>query len=720
MPKRKKTNNQRLIDGFAKITMIVIVLFFIAFFFTTNKRAESSSYKSKIQVGNNWEDNTVRSEYNFSVPKSQAELVKETNSSGKVPNHFIRENSVPDSVKQIIDFIINAIPVEKEDVSINLDIDAALIADILELKEKDRKILLASMKRDLQRFVNKVYDKGYISLDKEDNKYKALIVQIPPKDKYYYKISNIYDEADVIKLYDKMLVKKYNKKYLPFLNYLLNEITIPDLVFDKKLTDDAIELAVRNITKTKYFIHKKEVLITKGDVISEEQHQKLSAYYNIRNAEKEDRSKVRVIIGNIGHGWILFLLIILYIVFLRKDIWNDNFMLSMFLSFSVITTFLAWLSERCAFSLPLEYLIFLPAFVLLINILIDARAAIVFALINALMIAGIANNDYVLGTTYLISCGITAYSFRNIKSFTSVFQSIILIIIGFALPIMLLGFETHTDQNVLLGRIAVSSINGVISPIIVFVVLIIFNKAGLLWRFNTDLELFTFDNKEHPLLKMMQEKAPGSYQHTLAVANLAEECAVAIGANADLTRVGAYYHDIGKALKAEYYTENQKGAIPNKHNFLSPRQSTVIIKEHVEKGMVLAKKYKLPKRISDFILMHHGTSFIKHFYAKAIEKYDRVDDSFYRYKGPKPQNKETAILMLCDASEAISRISNLTLEQLEEIIEKNIQEKINDHQLDDSGLTLKDIRTIKQVIANTILGMIHKRTTYKSIPEKKA
>ena len=220
-------------------------------------------------------------------------------------------------------------------------------------------------------------------------------------------------------------------------------------------------------------------------------------------------------------------------------------------------------------------------------------------------------------------------------------------------------------------------------------------------------------------MKKMNEIALGTYQHTMNVANLAERCAIEIGANPLLTRVGAIFHDIGKIAKPEYFTENQK-EIRNKLELMSPKKAAEIVKQHVSDGIALGKQYKIPNRILDFIPMHHGTSLIKHFYAKALEEAgpnEKVLENDFRYPGPKPKSKETAILMICDSSEAISKVQNLTQEEIMDMLKKNIYEKFTDGQFSESHLTFNDLVKIEDTVSKNLMG-IHQRTQYKEIPDQ--
>ncbi len=241
----------------------------------------------------------------------------------------------------------------------------------------------------------------------------------------------------------------------------------------------------------------------------------------------------------------------------------------------------------------------------------------------------------------------------------------------------------------------------------------------------TDVRLLELTGIKHKVLKELEEKAPGTYQHSLNVAKLAESAAQAIGANYLLVRAGAYYHDIGKILKAKYYSENQ--VTPEEthiHNNISPNMSLLLVRNHVKEGMELAKKYHLPQKIIEFIPQHHGTSLIKYFYQQALKQYNEsesnvpVREEDYRYLGPKPQSVEAAIVMLADGVEATatSKLSqpHISEDDIRRIVHETIVEKFNDGQLDECPLTLRDLHNISESFVTTLMSRFHFRVDYPS------
>jgi putative nucleotidyltransferase with HDIG domain len=236
----------------------------------------------------------------------------------------------------------------------------------------------------------------------------------------------------------------------------------------------------------------------------------------------------------------------------------------------------------------------------------------------------------------------------------------------------------------------------------------------------SDLRLTEFDNINHPLLRELALRAPGTYQHTMLVSQLAENAAIAIGAKALLAKVGAFFHDVGKLTVPMDFIENQPTDVANVHDALTPLESAERIRNHVLMGIDLARAHHLPEQIVDFIPAHHGTMRISFFYDRAIAANSTggvVDETMFRYPGPKPHTKETAILMLADASEAVARsVASSTLEPtfegIESALEKLVRARFADGQLDECDLTMRDLTIITNVFARLLVGLHHTRINY--------
>ncbi len=261
-----------------------------------------------------------------------------------------------------------------------------------------------------------------------------------------------------------------------------------------------------------------------------------------------------------------------------------------------------------------------------------------------------------------------------------------------------------------IGGILSGMLGGALSPV-----------AEFLGGYTTDIKLLELSSLERPLLRELSLQAPGTWNHSMVVGQMCEMAAEAINANPYLARVGAYYHDIGKVKKPAYFVENQLGR-ENRHDKLTPSMSALIIKAHVKDGIEMAEQVRLPKSVSDFIAQHHGTSLIEYFYEKALkeaEPGDLVDESHYRYPGPKPQTKEAGLLMLADAVEAASRtLSDPTPAKIQGLVQKMINKIFSSGELGESNLTLKDLHKIAKSFTRVLSAIYHRRIEYSEPAEK--
>jgi putative nucleotidyltransferase with HDIG domain len=261
--------------------------------------------------------------------------------------------------------------------------------------------------------------------------------------------------------------------------------------------------------------------------------------------------------------------------------------------------------------------------------------------------------------------------------------------------------------------------NGIFSGVVALGLLPFIENA---FKVITMFGLSELGDYNQPLLKKLHEVAPGTFEHSLKVSNLAEPAAEAIGANPILARVGALYHDIGKIKRPLFFVENQTySGIENPHDKRTPRESKMYITSHTKDGLAYAKEYHLPDVIQDFIIQHHGDSLVSYFYNKAVseEGAENVHEEQFRYTGPRPNTKETAIVMIADAVESASRtLKDQSQEEIEALINRLIQDRLNDNQLSDSPLTLKDIKVVSATLSRVLRSVFHKRIKYQETNEE--
>ncbi|MEO6398498.1 MAG: HDIG domain-containing metalloprotein [Tepidiformaceae bacterium] len=266
-------------------------------------------------------------------------------------------------------------------------------------------------------------------------------------------------------------------------------------------------------------------------------------------------------------------------------------------------------------------------------------------------------------------------------------------------------------SNVDLSWIALAAgLNGLASAILAIGAFVI---LSLVLGITTRIQLMELAQSDHPLLRRLQDEAPGTYHHSMLVGALAERAASAIGADALFVRVGAYYHDIGKLAQPAHYVENTLEGVPNPHDTLEPAQSAGIIRDHVSNGLEIARRYHIPPAVRDFIPQHHGTRLVTYFYRRATEGGARIDPTAFRYGGPRPQSKETAVVMLADSCEAIARArQQSTHPTLEELIDSVIAERLAEGQLDECDITMRELQTIASSFKATLRAVYHPRVQY--------
>ncbi|KKE80713.1 hypothetical protein WH51_01120 [Bacilli bacterium VT-13-104] len=369
------------------------------------------------------------------------------------------------------------------------------------------------------------------------------------------------------------------------------------------------------------------------------------------------------------------------------------------------------------------YIVPIATSALLLKLLINERMAFVMAIIYAILAGFIFNGKITgylnaeAGLYILISQVAGLYFLMNVKDRTAILKSGLGIMVVNTMTVLLfifLSFEKYSIQDLFI-QLGFAMFAAFLSAVLT-IGLLPFFEAGL--NMLSDVKLLQLSNPNQPLLKKLLTEAPGTYHHSVMVANLSETACEAIGANGLLARVGAYYHDIGKTVKPHYFVENQL-SIQNPHDFISPKQSAEIIIRHPYDGANYLKKYKMPKEIIDIALQHHGTSLLKYFYFKEKEKNNHVKELDFRYPGPKPQTKEAAIINICDSVEAAVRsLKEPTEEKIEDIITSIIHDRMSDGQLDESPLTLKELKIIQQTLFDTLKGIFHSRIQYPKEEEK--
>lgn len=710
---------------FSQKSVRIIFMFLIVVltgFLFPNQRAinENGEDVRQVNIGVLWMNESIKAEFPFAIIRPESEIERE-------------KEKVLQSTPTICVEIPNARSEAEAKVAALLQISEGKLQESGILNDNATKMLL-SFSQQKRSTITQIIQKYRSELINTYYESKPLISGIIPMltDTVFIRSekgidmpmvkSSFADSSQMRNQLSELFADKLKMQETELVVNILIGVLRPRYEVSKTLTQELKVNRLASIPRTLGIVRTGEVLIRKGERFDRMSALKVQSYVNNRGNSDVTTYSWSILLGSIGHSLLIFSMMILYLYFIRPIIFAHHQQLFGLLGIILIAPIFSWLTVYMNSTYPLEYAVIVPALSMLIAILFDSRTAFYSTVVMSLLIAGVRGSDYSVGLAMMIGGMVAAYSVRDIQARTQLFTSIAYVFLGMSVSIASIGAERSLSWTEIYPQLIVAGINAVFSPIFTFGVLYLIERV---FPVTTDLKIDEYDSLEHPLLIEMNEKAPGTFQHTMTIARLAESAAHAIHANALLAKVGALYHDIGKIPKAEYYVENQIN-IENKHNHLPPKKSASIIKEHVQDGIGLAKEYKLPQRIIDFIPMHHGTMLVKHFYAKAIELSQRgegptiVKEEDYRYEGPKPNTKETGILMLADAAEAVVRLNNAeTKEDIEIILQGIINDRMLDGQMDECPLTIAEINEIKESFIKNLLGMRHHRVTYKEIPEMK-
>lgn len=498
--------------------------------------------------------------------------------------------------------------------------------------------------------------------------------------------------------------------------------TLPNVFYLAKETDHRKEMAEAQVNASKGMIPRGMELVSQGSIVTKDILERLEALQNALQKEEGSRHVTAL------YGHILFLAIIISLFFLyfyffqfgrirnRKELWSIIALVVLQLgTFAVIHYFSAYI-QKVTPSLPQDFdVIWFYPFILspvIATVLYDRQLGTIFAAFSAAFLGMLSGYDL---STAILAFGISwagLHGLNRIRYRSQFIWSILEALIAFAcaLAIQLL-LRNRFQMDIFLPTLLAGTINIVFCSAVSSVLLI--HLAERIFGITTDLTLMELSDFNRSALKRISDLAPGTFHHSIQVANLAEKVADEIGANSLLVRTMALYHDMGKTMRPEFFTENQKQGL-NPHKSLPPLESARIIINHVSQGVELAKEYNLPSVIMDGIMQHHGTGVVQYFYLEA-KKNDpentRIED--FTYPGPKPQSKETAILMISDVIEASSRaMPEPTPEKLKDLINTTINARLNEGELSESGLNLRDLSRLSEAFLQSLDGTYHTRVKY--------
>ena len=691
------------------LTLLICTLFYPSFI----QNSDSANLHTSNIIGILWNEPTLIAQKDFAVLKSEEiyEKEREKAASEVLPVFQKSSHSTSNELQRALTDIRLYSP--------SRTLSAKNIAFLESIPLIDKKQHLATLEKILISTAAICEKHVFINASAAAFSQNEIALKVNALDEMVLSKNNTVDSQWIRAYISKIITREIGENAIDEFTDIVFRSLSPTAIYSAQLTEEAKKLAQQSVPRYSTIIKRGETIVVTGQRITKDIQAKLNSYNKNRFILMDRSVSWLMVIGNFGYMSVIYSILGLFLYFLRPRIFNDNLQFGGLNLALIIVAGLAWVSVILPSQLPLQYAVIIPSLAMIAAILFDSRTAFYTTLTMALTAAGVRGNDFDIGLSMLSAGMLGAYTVRDVQNRTQIFRSIFFIFIGFAVPILSLACIKIIEINSLLEQLLIIALHSAFAPLITFGLLFIVERV---FNITTNLRLQEFDNLTHPLLTELSEKAPGTYQHTLTIARIAEQAATIIGADALLTKVGAFYHDIGKIAKAEYFIENQIN-MDNKHNRLPPKKSASIIRDHVQDGIELAQEYKLPNRIINFIPTHHGTLLIKHFYAEALEDAQEqgkeINENDFRYPGPKPNSKETAIVMLADVAEALYRsLDSDDPDIIEQALDNVFRERIIDGQFDECDITLQDIHRIKMSFIKSLSGIHHHRIKYKEVPQE--
>jgi len=704
----------KIIIGLITVTLIILMF------------PKGESIESEITEGSIWLKDDLIASFSFPIIKSVETYQKELRAAEEsVYPVFIKNpnlgNISLDSLKSYSNFLLELL-----DYSLKSDSSDVLNTSFLSTSSFKRFQSIRMRERNLVQtkgpklrdlfsvtgfVLNKLYKTGILSIDHDNEINDSIAIRVGNIDKIEPINNYLFLDSSVDEISREVSKFNYPQETEDALIEYTSHFLFPNLVFSSKLTNEEIEQAKNNVSKYSGIVNENERIIAKHERVSKETILKIASYKEAKGDSAADEGIIFQIIGKYLHIILLFSLLAVYLMYFRKKIFNDNNKLILISIIFLFISFVTFLVNQIVVEVPIHFLIFIPAASMLFTIIFDSRVGFYFTVILALVVGALRANDYNFVAMNVIAGGLSVYTVRDIKNRSQIFRSFLIILLGYTVSLIAFGLERFAPVDKMLIEFAFAGSNALISPVLTYGLLIFFEKF---FNITTDLTLLELSNYDRPLLKELARKAPGTFNHSMTIGTMAENAAEKIGANPLLARVGSYYHDIGKTIIPQNFVENQLNN-QNVHENLTPEESAELIANHVKEGIQLAKDNDLPQEIIDFIPMHHGTSVMTYFYERAKKLYgeDKVKIDDYKYPGPKPTTKETAIIMLADGCEsAVRSISDPDNEKVENVINGIFKARIEGGQLDDSPVTYSDIAKLKEAFISILIGQHHRRIRY--------
>ncbi len=679
-----KTNLGRIYRILLFVSSCVVIIYFFP---------KSGKFKYSFENGRPWQSDNLYAPFDFAIKKTDKELDAEKTKIRLTTKIFFNKDTLV--FNKSLNLLYSKIDNPLNDSIINT------------LNKRELKLI----KNTSVTILSNLYSRGLLdqNYDYKSSQVVSLLINNKQVNSGYF--LDFHKPEDLLTFINNEIISLNVQEFKPQIVSILFDLIESDISLNQSLTKNSIEEALANVSPNRGIIEKETLIISKGELVEGDKLKILESLKNEYETTSVSKTNYYLIISSYSFLVILSLLmIILFIRKFRKKIYlNINQLSLVFFNITLlvlITTFVVSVESSYVFVIPI---CILP---LLLKAFFDSRIAFFVHSVTVMLLGFIVPNSYEFIFLNIIAGVITIISsddlYKRANLFITVGQITIVYMISYFSFFVI--HEGNID-NIEIFNFLLFMLCGLLT-LFIYPLIYIYEKV---FNLVSDVSLLELSDTNSPLLKELSNKAPGTFHHSMNVANLAESSANEIGANSMLARVGSLYHDIGKMNNPSYFTENQiTGANP--HDKVSSLESVNIILNHVSKGVERAKKNNLPNRIIDFIRTHHGTNVIHYFYEKDLKLNLNPNIEDYKYSGPRPFSKETALVMMCDSVEAATKsLENPDSEKINSFVETIIDKQISNNQFENCSITFKDIKMIKDVIKKKLANIYHIRVEYPEI-----
>mgnify|MGYP002638683212 FL=1 len=738
----------------SQVSLIALLLVITALFFPKGKMFQFNYAVDQITT------ETIIAPFDFDILKTEAALELDRQArENTVQPVFIWDNSSRDHVNETLDALRTQLALwyqAEKDLSGKRNewkaITDSLLADSVRNQLQEDSLLVLNIRTDLQNEGLKdlgtprwdyFLERGPSTRQLINSVKQALLPQymlgiigdLPPGEKYdritmitrgKESSRNPQDFRNMNQSWEsvqKVLVTIYLQKdprLLQLAEDIARGVMIPNLNYSAELTENRNAEARNLVPISVGKVFKNERIVDANTRVTPQIEQKLKSLekeYIRKGYGESAANRLTTFVGKMMLSAFLVFFFFAYLQTYRSQIYNDIKLIALVGIIFVLTLALA---HVIVYTLGWsEFFVPMSMAAILFTVVFDGRIAFIIMVTLTMLTGIILSNNIPFIVANLFVSSLAIYTVRRLRSRSQLLWSILAVVSGYVAVIAVFEMIQFSNWESVMEHMLFATGNGFLSPLLSYGFLVLIERVFKITTNLTLLELLDFNNK---LLSNLAMRAPGTFKHSIDVGNLAVAAAEAVGANSLLARVGAYYHDIGKGEKPEYFIENQLRGM-NKHEKLSPRLSATVIVAHVKDGIKLADEFGLPSIVADFIPMHHGKTRVEYFYQQALERAKETDSDIneadFRYPGPRPNSKETGILMIAEAIEAATRsLKSPNPQRIESLMDTIIESRIKGGELTNCPLTFRDLDIIKDAMMPVLTGSMHERIEYPGQREK--